>query len=867
MKKIPLKSIPLPPPEGLLNPRDVTIPFLPLHNTIKNTGIAKRPRPLQYHTAQIGGFTEYIYHGKYIPRDVVNQCYRKGEITNVNKTDTGNGFTSSVLNTPPEYPLVKILIEPNLKVIEDKAKTYTGANYLYLHSLSFSTLNDWTNETEFIVTTTDTFRYIILPALRLNGQAKLVESITIDELHKVPEGANFRNSLVDYFHKVSLEMLKLNPDIAIVNVTASAPLSTNPFYYFNGFDPAHGAGQNPYKIDIRIAPIVREKVVIHRNNDEVELVKEIKELLANGERVMVFTNQIDIILQFVEKKILKAKLIAGQSVSKVVYHKAVVEPNEKFIISTSSGFEGWDANEEGWNIYLFSDSNESKYTIGVNHTEQGIGRARKGAKKITFCEVPFYQTKEKFGNVRKLTTAFDEIERLKERDNFRPIDLIKKKLHRDRNIKKSREIVNSAALEYELKDGLSVLLPRPILEQLYADHEETERRMRSIADPMYIDQYWGIKNIEFIDDNLKVNRVGGKKLLRSKKCLEANKDLIIESGLHETPLKMFGKTPEDLVNAFKWWIKFRELTPVTAIKSKKVERFLEAVTIQDENVELTYHTKQIEAFLATLIKERTKSVRKELKKAERRKNNDAEIKTLKDKIERVEKGYFSMSVMTLIALLLNDPKDIDTDTPLNVYREYNLTTKLDMNTIQKVCDWLGVEVTELDIRSCAWRIMYAVLGLPLPDKFYGENKKNKGRLNKVLNQLSASAKTKESKKQLNEFKNEMRTRLKDLGVPLNVRNWLVETFAEKPRDEVFNLYTYHENNIIQQVTNAFPQWATIIRRHDSILVFDFDWESVTGQVAMERVKEFEYLNQKGWFFEEVKKKDSDVQYNPPPFCW
>jgi hypothetical protein len=100
-----------------------------------------------------------------------------------------------------------------------------------------------------------------------------------------------------------------------------------------------------------------------------------------------------------------------------------------------------------------------------------------------------------------------------------------------------------------------------------------------------------------------------------------------------------------------------------------------------------------------------------------------------------------------------------------------------------------------------------------------------------------------------------------------VRNWLVETFAEKSRDEVFNLYTYHENNIIQQVTNAFPQWATIIRRHDSILVFDFDWESVTGQVAMERVKEFEYLNQKGWFFEEVKKKDSDVQYNPPPFCW
>ena len=622
---------------------------LPHPRDVKDTGAKKSHRPLQYHTAQIGGITEYIYHGKYIPRDVVNQCYREGQITNVDKTDTGNGFTSSVLNTPPEFPLVKILIEPNLKVIQDKAKTYTGDNYLYLHSLSFSTLNDWTNKTQFIVTTTDTFRHIMLPALRMSGQAKLVESITIDELHKVPEGASFRDSLVDYFHKVSLEMLKLNPDISIVNVTASAPLSTNPFYYFNGFDPAHGAGQNPYKIDIRIAPIVREKVVIHRNNDEVELIKEIKGLLANGERVMVFTNQIDIILQFVEKKTLKAKLIAGQSISKVVYHKAVVEPNEKFIISTSSGFEGWDANEEGWNIYLFSDSNESKYTIGVNHTEQAIGRPRKGAKKITFCEVPFYQTKEQFGNVRKLTTAFKEIEKLKGRKNYRPIDLIKRKLHRDRKIKKSREIVKSTALEYEKVNGIDVLKVRPILEQLYSDHEETERRMRSISDPIYLEQYWEIKNIEFIDDNLQVNRVGGRKLLNSKRCLEANKHLIIEKGLHETPLKMFGNTPEDLVNAFKRWIEFRELTPVTAIKSKKVERFMEAVTIQDESGALTYHTKQIEAFLAALMNDRTKDVKKKLKKAERRINNDAEIKTLKDKIKRVEEGYFATSVMTLVA--------------------------------------------------------------------------------------------------------------------------------------------------------------------------------------------------------------------------
>jgi hypothetical protein len=797
-----------------------------------------------YRTGQIGDLTAYFYDGKYLPRDVVNQCYRKGKITNVNKTETGNGFTHSVLNTPPNFPLVKILIEPNLKVIKDKAEKHKGENYLYLHSESFSTLNDWNNTTEYLVTTTDTFRHIILPALRKKNQAKQIESITIDEVHKIPEDASFRDSLVDYFHGVSLEMLELNPEIAIVNVTASAPLSTNPFYYWGGYDPARWAGHNPYKIDILLTPINREKKEIQRDNNEETLVQDIKHLVSQGEKVMVFTNNSRIIHQFIQDGKLNATLIAGSKVARSVFYRAKVLENKNFIISTSSGFEGWDAEGEGWNVYLFSDLNESKHTIGITHTDQAMGRAREGAKKITFCEIPFFQTTDAYGNVRKLTTGFEEIEKLKERKNYRPIDLIKKKLHRNEHLKKSEVIINASAKEYELKDGIDVLRPRLILEQLYADQEEIERRMRSISDKIYIDQYWEFKGVKFIDVNLNAERV--QKVKGVKKdigFLLDNEKLIRQKGLCDYQLVFNGDTPKEFINDFEEWLIFKSLSPVTDWMSKKVQAFADYALTMDNEGHRVPDSSHLEAFLSGLMDDRTIDIRKKLKGAK----SDAEKEELNDKIKRVEMGWFSKNIMHLMAFLLNDQKNMVANTPLNVYREYNITTKLDLASIEKVCNWMGVQVTELDIRSCAWRIIYAMRGLPLPDNFYGVNKKNKRKLNALLNQLSASAEVKRRKGQFEDFKNRKKKQLKNRGVPARVYNWLLDNFADKPSDEVFNTYTYHENLIIEKIIQCFPSDAAIIRRHDSILVFDFDWESVTGQAVMERIKGFEYLGVKGWF--------------------
>ena len=819
--------------DDLINPRDV-----------QDSGRKRKPEPREYKIGQIGDLTAYFYKGKYLPEDVVKECYRKGKITNVNKVATGNGFTTCALTHNPAPNKVKMLIEPNLRVIKDKEKRFTGERYLYLHSESKKRIKDWNRATVFIITTTDTFRHIVLPTIIKEGSIQDIESITIDEFHKIPDDSSYRSSLIDYFHKVSLELLKANPDLAIVNVTATPPISTNPFYYMSDY-ALKNAPQNPYKIDILLAPQDKPRVEIHRNNNERDLVKEIKDLRSKGQRVLVFTNQTRIIYQFIKKGKLDAKLMAGEGVSRAVFYRAKVENNEDFIISTSSGFEGWSAKSKGWHIYFFSDCNEAKYTISITDLPQGIGRPREGAEKITFCEVPFFQTTDTFGNVRSLTTAFDEIEKLKERNTFRDLDLIKSKLHKNEHLKKSKEIITSTAIDHQYQGGMTIVKARPILEQLYSDEEEVKRRLKMINDPEYIDCYWDFKNIHFIDEDLNLNRVKKVHIKKSRLHLIENKEAIVKKGLCDYILTTKGTSVKDFLQAVEDWLIFRSFDPITDEQSDKLTRFTDIVFERDENGFSVPNTSRLEVFLEGLIKERAKDLKTRLSKAKTSKKT-AEVEVINTKIVAL-KGDYQKNVLKTIAFVLNDSRNMTFNTPVNVYRQYSTITSFHFEGIEKVCSWLGVEVREFDIRTCAWRVIYALCGLSLPDNFYGKNKKNKTSLNALLNTMSADAHTKQRKSSFNDFVKKKKKQIENKGVPARVSHWLVDNFSKLPKDEVFNTYTHHEEIIIKEITDLFPSSASIIRRHDSILVFDFDWDCVEGEAILDKIKNYQYLKQSGWF--------------------
>jgi len=811
----------------------------------------------KYRKGNAGNLTAFFYWGIYLPSEVVEQCYRIGKLTNINKVQTGNGFTHSTLTLPPAPRKVKILIEPNLKVIMDKEKGFTGERYLYLHSQSAKTIKDWNRATQYIVTTTDTFRHIILPTLIKEGSIQDIESITIDEFHKIPDDSSYRSSLVDYYYKVSLELLKANPDLAIVNVTATPPISTNPFYYESGYD-LENAPKNPYKIDILLAPQEKPRIEIYRNNNEAGLIQQIKDLRSRGKRVMVYGNQIRIIYQFIEDGKLNAKLIAGVSVSRAVYYRAKVENNEDFIISTSSGFEGWSAKGDDWHIFIFSDCNDAKYTISLTGLQQVIGRPRDGARKIIFCEVPFFQSTDAFGNVRSLTTAFDEIEKLKERKTFRDLDLIKSKLHRNEHLKKSRDIITSTAIDYEYEEGMTILKTRPIWEQLYADAEAVKRRLTSINDPEYIDCYWAFKNIHFIDEDLNLNRVIKVYLTKSRDYLIQNREAIVKKGLCDYRLTTKGNSIDVFLQEFSEWLFFRSLPLVIdeSNQNDKITIFKNRVFKTNSEGVLTPDTAQLDAFLDRITNERLKDIKSRLKSAKKLADNQAQARELTNKILNVGEGNFQRNILKFLALLLNDSKNM-IDTPANLHRQYNVSTNLDLKTIEAVCVWFGIEVQEFDVRSCAWRVVYALCGLPLPDNFYGSNKKHKRDLNILLNTIAADAHTKQRKSSLEDFIKKKKKQLENRGVPAKVYNWLLDNFSLLPSDVIFNTYTHHEELIVNEIINLFPLSSSLIRRHDSILVFDFDWECIEGEAILNKIKAFQYLGFYGWFDSyKIKEQES-----------
>ena len=95
-------------------------------------------------------------------------------------------------------------------------------------------------------------------------------------------------------------------------------------------------------------------------------------------------------------------------------------------------------------------------------------------------------------------------------------------------------------------------------------------------------------------------------------------------------------------------------------------------------------------------------------------------------------------------------------------RDYNLFTEVSMALIKLISDAFDKEAIEVDIVSCNPRIIYAFCGLELPNNFYGENKKNKKAINKILNKLSVDFPT-EFNVSVTGYKKERKRELTNLG--------------------------------------------------------------------------------------------------------
>ena len=259
---------------------------------------------------------------------------------------------------------------------------------------------------------------------------------------------------------------------------------------------------------------------------------------------------------------------------------------------------------------------------------------------------------------------------------------------------------------------------------------------------------------------------------------------------------------------------------------------------------LETHLNEIQAYHIILDEDNIKLYIKELlrdaielKKASLSRNSKEFKQWKEDIVNNLEDRYVRL-VMAVSQKKIKLPNKVRNS------RDYNLLVEVSMKLISKVADAFDKEAIEVDIVSCNPRIIYAFCGLELPNNFYGENKKNKKAINKILNKLSIEF-PKQFKIEVADYKMKRKKELVALGFDEKVIEFLFKEFWNRERDALFNFCSYHEMNIIESLQKQFKDKdgdGSYLRRHDSVIAFNKLHES-----QIEDVNEFEYLNQKGWF--------------------
>ena len=215
-----------------------------------------------------------------------------------------------------------------------------------------------------------------------------------------------------------------------------------------------------------------------------------------------------------------------------------------------------------------------------------------------------------------------------------------------------------------------------------------------------------------------------------------------------------------------------------------------------------------------------------------KKEGDEKYNNLRGNITSITYRLLMMFASDKVAL----PKKI------RVWRDYNLLVEVSYDVLKLIALKFNIPIAEVDVRTCNPRILYALCGMELPSDFYGENKKNKRKINVLLNSFA-----------IGKQKHHIKRDLINYGFHPKVIKFLLDTFCNdakpKPKGALFNLCAYHEQKIIHDLQRQLIADnvgdATFIRRHDSVISFgDFKPYTLEKQ-------DFEYLGVKGWFSNEV----------------
>ena len=743
-------------------------------------------------------FEQIVLHNseRYLSAEIVEKCFSYSNFINVDKQITGNGFTSAYLKLAPKKDKVNIIIVPNRQVILSKQKSYnnskikdTKIGFIYGESDGVYSSDDIDFETfDVLMFVADSFLNK-LELLVLNQDK--IDKILIDEAHSCIIQSSFRDKLKGFFN-----ILKQNfKEQRIVTVTATPLLFQ--------------------RSEIKIVNTITPEKIVNITENQKQSFCRLEASIKKGNKVIVATNNARLIAKLKNKEnLLKANFKIGKTLKQNLCELIIIEQddNSNITIVSSAGFEGFDIENGINNVFIFEDRSRDSETFYPANIVQIIGRSRQGVNYLEWCRLTHSKGRTNYGvNLilnklvsRKISTE----KKLTDRNNY--LDLQK---------------FSTQSKSHLIPDGVFVLEYDNVKYKLHNEAQRIDNEGLRIYKQFFEDR--NIK-INYLSEG--GNRINFKACSDSKKSeyIKLNRAYINEQEVYNN---VFLKVIDlDGLNSFqKHFNKYirRKYWNVDDVMQQMTKK--EHIT-QSILFDKVFFGKYCDDIISTYMSYKSKEV------SVRSKEYIEKTKALKNNIESV----FGRFVLMLTNNKISLPKKE------KVWRDYNLLTEVSYVVLDKICSYYNIKISEIDIRTCNPRILYACVGLDLPSDFYGVNKENKKQINTALNSLfyDARKRTKSDKKQ--QRKNQKK-KLKNLGFDSRVINFLLNTFFERNRDSLFNFCAYHESKMISKITNdvkkqnSHLEESAVIRRHDSVIVFnEYNIDNST-------LNEFNYLNKKGWF--------------------
>jgi len=726
---------------------------------------------------------------RYLTKHIVEQCFEPGKVLTVDKQVCGNGFSTAFLNLDITPGKVNIIIAPNKAVLIEKQQAYKNNPEKFTNRLKFfykESLDHNFENADVLFFVADSF---LNYKNSLSNIANKIEKVLIDEAHSTVQQSTFRPNLIDFESKV--KAIINYPRSAITKVTASPTL-------FN-------------KSDIFIDNEYIKEQTIYTSKDRSEALKRIKADIKNNENIVVFTNSSTLIYSLRNyKNEVKANFIIGTSLMQNITELAtiVIDSGSNLTIVSSRGFEGFDIHQENAKVYYFEDRSNDFESFYISNLYQAISRTRKGAKYVEYCRQELSnRRKEPFKNIDADIDAF----------------ILDASLSVENKQKTEYKKYHSFVIFEQDEKGIYSIKKNNVAIDLYKETLIYDQ-------PFPADEFTSfIKERKLIfKDISEVNNRLTKKVKTSQKV----KNLFNNRKLIEN-LRLFDNEYTIKIYDFHSH-KITDTNEYRKLYLKHLETFL-----RRKNYNGCYNYSERENIALNILKDKksfnslvadvTKTY--DVRSIEKYGVNDSESYRKEFKI----KG--SCVVGMLITMFTNDRINVPKKWVAN--RDYNLLTAIGIDELILIGSVFNVDVLEIDIKNCFPRIIYALNNKTLPSGFYGENKANKYKINKFLNNFFYRSSLNSPKKMQ---RNNAIIKFQEFGFDTDVINYLIDNYFEcEFRGELFARLSFQEKKIISDIKRVCNlENEGIIRRHDSIIVFN-------NKADLSFINEYDYLGVRGWF--------------------